>query len=179
VSDDQGTLARKQRGADSSGKLAAILLALWWRNAWALIGAMLLRSSMRSFLSYRLFSDSSQRPARDAAILREFLAFSRLILVSSVITLLVAQSDKLILLRIFSLREFGPYALALNITVAPKSFAISYVTRVAFPVYAQTWREQPSALGSVYYGVRRRASILYAIGCGGLIGGAPLLVALL
>ena len=159
--------------------IASILLALWWRNVWALIGAMLLRSAMRSFLSYRLFGDSSQRPARDPAISREFLAFSRLILVSSIITLLVAQSDKLILARIFSLREFGFYALAVSIALAPRSFATSYVTRVAFPVYAQTWREQPSALGSVYYGVRRRASILYAIGCGGLIGGAPLLIALL
>jgi len=134
---------------------------------------------MRSFLSYRLFGDSSQRLARDPAIFREFLAFSRLIMLSSILTLILAQSDKLVLARLFSLREFGLYALAISITSAPRSFASSYVMRVAFPVYAQTWRERPTALGSVYYSVRRRASILYAIGCGGLIGGAPLLVAIL
>lgn len=157
----------------------AILLALWFRNVWALIGAMLLQSSMRLFLSYRLFDNSTQRLARDPSIFREFLAFSRLILVSSVITLLLGQTDKLILARLFSLREFGLYALALSITSAPRSFASSYVMRVAFPIYAETWRERPNALGSVYYSVRRLQTALYSFACGGLIGAAPLVVAIL
>jgi O-antigen/teichoic acid export membrane protein len=71
------------------------------------------------------------------------------------------------------------YSLALSIAIAPQRFATSYVTKVAFPVYASTSREWPHALANVYYGVRRRASALYAFGCGGLIGGAPLLFALL
>jgi len=99
--------------------------------------------------------------------------------VSSILTLMLAQSDKIVLARLFSLRDFGLYSLAISITTAPKSFALSFVTRVAFPVYAQTWRERPSALGNTYYSVKRRASILYALGCGALIGGAPLLIAIL
>jgi lipopolysaccharide exporter len=50
---------------------------------------------------------------------------------------------------------------------------------VAFPVYAQTWRVAPGAIFDVYYKVRRIPSVLYAFGCGGLIGGASLLVAVL
>jgi len=159
--------------------VASIVLALWLRNVWAMIAAMMLQSSARTFLSYRLFSGSSQRLASDPAIFREFLAFSRVILVSSILTLMLAQSDKIVLARLFSLRDFGLYSLAISITTAPKSFALSFVTRVAFPVYAQTWRERPSALGNTYYSVKRRASILYALGCGALIGGAPLLIAIL
>lgn len=157
----------------------SILLAIWWRNAWALIGAMLLQSTMRCFLSYRLFEDSSQRLARDPAIFREFLAFSRLILVSSIITLVLAQSDKLILARLFSLREFGLYALAISIASAPRSFVSSYVTRVVFPIYASTWRERPSQLASIYYGARRRQTALFSFVCGGLIGAAPLVIAVM
>jgi O-antigen/teichoic acid export membrane protein len=157
----------------------SVILALWFRNAWALIGAMLFQSAIRTFLSYRLFSNSGQRPAHDRAIFREFLAFSRLILVSSLITLLLAQSDKFVLARMLSLREFGLYALAINITSAPRGFATSYVMRVAFPVYAKTWRERPNLLASVYYSVRRRQTALYSFGCGGLLGAAPLLIHLL
>lgn len=157
---------------------AAVLLALWWRNAWAMIAAMVLQSAMRTFLSYRLFDDSSQSLARDPAILREFLAWSRIVLVSSALTLLLAQ-NQLILARFFSLQEFGLYSLAISISMAPQRFATSYVTKVVFPVYASTWRERPSGLANVYYNVRRRASALYGFGCGGLIGGAPLLFALL
>src|SRR5579884_3743203 len=157
---------------------AAILLALWWHNAWAMIAAMVLQSAMRTFLSYRLFDDSSQSLARDPEIFREFLAWSRIVLVSSALTLLIAQ-NQLILARLFSLQEFGLYSLAISIAMAPQRFATSYVTKVVFPVYASTWREWPAALGNVYYNVRRRASALYAFGCGGLIGGAPLLFAVL
>lgn len=157
---------------------AAVLLAFWWRNAWAMIAAMVLQSAMRTFLSYRLFDDSGQALDRDPAIVREFLAWSRIVLMSSALSLLLAQ-NQLILARVFSLQEFGLYSLALSIASAPRGFASSYVTKVVFPVYAFTWRERPDVLAQVYYKVRRRASALYAFACGGLIGGAPLLFALL
>jgi lipopolysaccharide exporter len=158
---------------------ACILLALWWRNAWSIIVAMVVQSALRAFLSYRLFQDSAQRPARDRAISREFLAFSRIILLSSTLTLLIGQSDKLILGRLFTLDQFGLYAIALTIASAPVGFAESYVRRIVFPIYAQTWRQVPGELAAVYYNVRRVPSALYAFACGGLIGGAPLLIALL
>jgi O-antigen/teichoic acid export membrane protein len=159
--------------------VAAVLLAVWWRNVWAMIAAIVLQSAMRTFLSYRLFDHSNQSPARDPAIIREFLAWSRVVLVSSALTLVLAQSDKFILARLFSLREFGLYSLAISIASAPQGFVSSYVTKVVFPVYASTWRERPDGLANIYYNVRRRASALYAFGCGGLIGGAPLLFAVL
>jgi O-antigen/teichoic acid export membrane protein len=158
---------------------AAISLALWLRNAWAMIGAMVLQESMRTIMSYRVFDDSAQRPARDPAILREFLIFSRLIVASNIITLILAQSDKFVLARLFTLQEFGFYALALSITGAPASFVSSYIGKVVFPIYAATWRDQPAALADVYYDVRRRQSALYAFACGGLIGSASLVVAVL
>jgi lipopolysaccharide exporter len=157
----------------------AVFLAFWFRNAWAMIAAIVLQSAMRTFLSYRLFDNSSQSLARDPAIVREFLAWSRIVLMSSALTLLLGQTDKFILARLFTLREFGLYSLAISISIAPASFASSYVTKVVFPVYASTWRERPEGLASVYYAVRRRAAALYAFACGGLIGGAPLLFAIL
>jgi O-antigen/teichoic acid export membrane protein len=159
--------------------LIAVLLAFWLRNAWAMIAAMVLQSAMRTFLSYRLFDDSGQALERDPEILREFLAWSRIVLMSSALTLLLAQTDKLILARLFSLQEFGLYALAISIASAPQGFASSYITKVVFPVYAQCWRERPENIANVYYKVRRSASAVYAFGCGGLIGGAGLLFAIL
>ncbi|MFL6727725.1 MAG: oligosaccharide flippase family protein [Sphingomicrobium sp.] len=159
--------------------IATILLAMWWRNAWSMIAAMLLQGALRVVLSYTLFPASRQTPARDPVLSREFLVFSRIILATSAITLVILQTDKLILARLFTLGEFGLYAIALNIAAAPGSFADSYITRVVYPVYAQIWRTAPGAIGSVYYRVRRSASVLYALGCGGLIGGASLLVAIL
>ena len=156
-----------------------ILLALWWRNVWSLIAAMILQQLLRTVLSFRLFPDSSQRLRSDREISREFLAFSRVILMSSALTLLISQSDKFVLGRLFTLSEFGLYSIAVTIASAPAGFCESYARRIALPVYAKTWRERPAELASVYYRVRRAASAFYAFACGGLIGGASLLVAIL
>jgi lipopolysaccharide exporter len=135
---------------------ACLLLALWWHNAWSIIAAMVLQSALRALLSYQLFPDSSQRLA-----------------------LIIGQSDKVVLGRIFTLGEFGLYAIALTIASAPTAFAESYINRIVFPICAQTWREARSDLAAVYYRVRRLAGALYAFACGGLIGSAGFVVALL
>jgi lipopolysaccharide exporter len=156
-----------------------ILLAVWWKSVWALIGAMLAQGILRSALSYYIFPKAGHRLARDPEIIREFWAFSRLVIVSSTLTLLISQTDKLVLARLFTLHEFGLYAIAISITSAPIAFADAYVNRIIFPLYSQCWRQDPAGLPAVYYKIRRLPSALYGFGCGGLIGGAPLLVALL
>jgi O-antigen/teichoic acid export membrane protein len=158
---------------------ATLLLAWWWRSAWSIIAAMVLQYSVRAILSYALFEGSGQRPERDREVRREFLTFSRMVLASSMMTLLIAQSDKLVLGRLFTLSEFGLYSIAVTIAGAPIAFVQSYVRRILFPVYAQTARDAPTKLASVYYKVRRFTGSLYAFGCGGLIGGAHFLIALL
>lgn len=159
--------------------VSCLLLALWWRNAWAMIAAMVLQSCLRTMLSYTWFSDSKQTPMRDRAISREFLHFSKLILATSITTLVILQMDKLVLARLFTLSQFGLYALALSLASAPMVIGDSYITRVVFPIYAEIWRNTPAAIADVYYRVRRPASLLFALFCGGLIGGAHLLVSIL
>ena len=158
---------------------ACLVLALWWRNAWSIIAAMVLQSGLRTAVSYRFFPDSEQRPARDKAISREFLVFSRFVMTSSALALVIGQTDKLVLGRVFTLSEFGIYAIALTIASAPVAFAESYVNRIVFPICARTWREMPDQLARVYYSVRRRAAALYGFACGGLIGSASLVIGLL
>jgi O-antigen/teichoic acid export membrane protein len=58
-------------------------------------------------------------------------------------------------------------------------FGDSYVRRIVFPIYAQTWRQAPAEIANLYYRVKRIPAALYAFACGGLIGGAPLLMRLL
>jgi O-antigen/teichoic acid export membrane protein len=98
---------------------------------------------------------------------------------SSALTLLIGQTDKIVLARLFTLDQFGLYAIAITIASAPVGFAESYVLRVLFPIYSQTWRDAPGEIGHVYYKAKRRAAILYAFGCGGLLGAATLIIALL
>lgn len=159
--------------------VACLALALWWRNAWSIIAAMILQSAFRAFLSYRLFPDSAQHIARDPDISREFRTFSRFVMASSMMALLIGQSDKLVLGRVFTLGQFGLYGIALTIATAPVAFAESYINRIVFPLCARAWREEPENLPYIYYRVRRLPAALYGFACGGLIGSAAFLIALL
>ncbi len=159
--------------------IACLLLALWWRTAWSIIAAMVLQSGVRAMLSYRLFPGSAQHIDHDREISREFLVFSRFVMISSFFALIIGQTDKFVLGRVFTLAEFGLYAIALTIASAPVAFAESYVNRIIFPICAKTWLAAPAEIAKAYYRSRRLATSLYGFACGGLIGGAGLLIALL
>lgn len=159
--------------------VTCLLLALWLRSVWAMIIAMIVQSALRMALSYWWFAGSRHSFARDGAIYREFLRFSRLILATSMITLIIMQTDKLVLARLFSLEQFGLYAIALSLASAPMTIGDAYMTTVIFPVYAQGWRTAPDQVAGIYYKVRRPVSLLFALVCGGVIGGAKFIITLL
>jgi O-antigen/teichoic acid export membrane protein len=156
-----------------------IALAWWLRNAWAIIVGMIAYSAFRTILSYTLFPHSNQRLAANREMHREFMAWSRIVLASSFLTLLIMQSDKLVLARLLSLPQYGLYALALSIVGVPLGFAGAYMGRIVYPVYSRTWNTDPRGISRVYYAARQRTSLLYSLGTGALIGGAPLLVSIL
>lgn len=158
---------------------AAIGLALIWRTYWSIVASMLISSAVRTALSYVMFTHSRRRMAYDADYARELWRFARFVTGSSIISMVLMQSDKLVLARILPLDMLGLYMLAANLALAPMSFTVSYANRVLYPTYARTWRETPDRLRTVFYQQRRTVSMLYMAAAGGLIGGAPLLVALL
>jgi lipopolysaccharide exporter len=100
-------------------------------------------------------------------------------MLSSVTTLILSQTDRFVLARVFTLPEFGLYAIAINLATAPAGFVNSYVTRVTYPIFARTWNHTPDRLPNVYYATGRKTAWLYAAGCGALVGAAPLIVRIL
>lgn len=159
--------------------VASIAAAAVLRNAWAIILAMLLKESVRSILSYFIFPRARQNPSWDREIAFDFWRFSRVAMMSSMITLLLAQSDKLVFARLFSLPEFGLYVIATNIANAPTVFASSYSSRVLLPRYAVVWHDDPAALPTAYYRQRRNLAMAYAFGAGLLVGAAHLIIRVL
>lgn len=159
--------------------VVSIALALVLRSVWALIFAMIAHSLARTFLSYAVFTDSRHNIARDQTISREFLLFSRVVLVSGFLTLLVGQADKLFLARVMSLAEFGTYTIALNLLSAPLAFAATYISRVVYPTYALTFLRDPDRVAQIYYSARQRISLLYGFGVGGAGGAAALIIRVL
>jgi len=161
-----------------SQTIIGIALAFVLRNVWAMVGSMLIASALRAWSTYALFPGGRHRFRRDPAIAADLWSFSRVVAVSSALTLVVGQFDKLALGRILPLKEFGIYVLAAALAAAPTTFAFNYASTIVYPVLAAAWRDG-SSIANAYYSCWRRYFYLYAFAAGGLIGAADLLVRLL
>ena len=158
---------------------ASIALAFVWRSYWAIVVAMLFSSLSRTVLSYTLFANARRRFRYDRGYAGELWHFARFVTGSSIISMLLMQSDKFVLARLIPLDMLGLYMLAGNLALAPMAFTVAYASRVLYPSYARAWRDDPASLKRVFYAGRRRVSMLYMLASGGLIGVAPLLVGIL
>lgn len=159
--------------------LLSIVLAYFWRSYWAILVSGLVSNAFKSLLSYVLFPNSLRKLAFDRQYIKELWQFARFVTGSSIITLLLSQSDKLVLARLMPLDHFGFYMLAVNLAAAPLAFTGAYASRILFPYYSQAWRDGMPDLRGLFYAKRRLPSLLYCFAAGGLIGSAPLIVAIL
>jgi len=157
----------------------SIIAGLILHSYWALVSAIVVGNLAKVVLSYALFPGSRRRLSFSRARAAEVWQFSRFITASSILTVLLGQTDKIVLSRLFPLSLFGLYSIAANLALAPIAFTYPYATRVLFPIYAKTHREAPENFRRVFYATKRLPSVLFMFAVGGLVGGSPILIALL
>ncbi|HEV2593862.1 MAG TPA: oligosaccharide flippase family protein [Sphingomicrobium sp.] len=161
-----------------SQTITGIILAFLLRNVWAIVGSMLIASSVRAWCTYALFPGGRHQFRRDREVAADLWSFSRVVAISSSLMLVVGQFDKLALGRILPLEKFGLYVLAASLASLPTAFAVNYGSTITYPAVAAAWREGRS-IAEAYYGCWRRFFYLYAFAGGGLIGAADLVVRIL
>jgi len=159
--------------------VVSVVLAAVTHSYWAMIGGMLLGAVVKLILSYVMFPGSRRRWHFDMSRSREMWGFSRYIAMSSILSLAIMQSDKVVLARIMPLSAFGLYAIAVTLSSAPGGLAGPYAIRVLLSVYSKAAREYRPALRQVVYSARRKVALVYMAGVGVLIGAAPLIVEIL
>lgn len=161
------------------GVLASIVLAYLIGNYWAILFSNLIGQCFRIWLSYAWFPDARRRIRFSRARTAELWQFSRFITGSTMLTLVISQTDKVVLSKLFPLQVFGLYIIASNLAGAPNGLAGMYVGRILYPRYAQVAREAPETMREVFYAQRLQTSLLYAFAVGGFMACAPLVVTVL
>lgn len=156
-----------------------IVAALLMRSYWAIIIGMYAGAILQSVFSYTLFPGGLHRIAFDREIGADLWRFARVVIASSVITLILSQADKVFIGRTLTLEVFGLYMLAVNLTSAALQLARTYVTRILLPLFAETFRNAPDTLREVYYSSRRRMTLGLSFLIGGGIGGGDLIIRIL
>ncbi len=159
--------------------IVAVILAFVFHNYWSILFAILSASAVKVVLSYTMFPNSVRRLRFSRDTSREMWNFSRFIAPSSLMTVFILQSDKLVLARLMPIAAFGLYALSQTISTAGPGLASSYSRRVLFPAYAEAVRSGSQSLRQVFYRARRWQNLFYMLAIGGIGGAADLIVSLL
>jgi len=108
----------------------SIIVAWWLHNYWSIVIAVLLGAVVKVILSYSLFPGSRRRFSFSRARAREIWKFSRFIAGSSFLSLLLGQSDKVVLSRALPLAMFGIYSIATLLALAPPMALLQVYDRI-------------------------------------------------
>jgi O-antigen/teichoic acid export membrane protein len=173
-------LSAMELSANVVQTLLSIAFAVVLKSYWAIVAAVLVGALVKVWLSYKLFPGARRRFAYSRERMRDIWTFSRFIAGSSILSLLLGQTDKVVLTRVFPLALFGLYSIATLLALAPRAVVYPFTQRILFPAYSKQFRDHAlEGFAAVYYGRRRLVSTLYMFAIGGMIGAAPLLVAVL
>jgi len=118
--------------------LGVMILWAWISpNIWALIVGVLISSLFGLIRSHYLNTGMPNRFAWDQSALKELISFGRWIFVSTVMTFLASQSDRLILGKLLTLEMLGVYTVAFALADLPKSLMQAVMGKVVFPVISK------------------------------------------
>lgn len=104
-----------------------------------------------SAISYRIYPNVRPRFVFDREALRELFDFAKYVMPSSTITLVIVQFDKVIFLKLFSLKLLGIYGLAGNIIAPVDALTSRLCHTLLYPRCAENFRKDPLSFVPKYY----------------------------
>jgi O-antigen/teichoic acid export membrane protein len=117
--------------------IVMIVLAWFNRSIWAIVGGILVGGFFKMLWSHRLVPEHSDRFAWDKESLKELISFGRWIFISTALTFLAMQADRLILGKLLSFEMLGVYTIAFTFADIPKQILGRLSGQVIFPVFSQ------------------------------------------
>lgn len=125
-----------------------IALAWWWRNVWALVAGWFVTAVIMLIGTHVVGERRAHRLAWDRSAVHELFRFGRWIFVSTLLTFLAGQLDRLLLGGLVTLEELGVYSLATAVVLLPGAVCWQLSSVVLFPALASSARRRPDELGT-------------------------------
>ncbi|WP_404787824.1 oligosaccharide flippase family protein [Altericista sp. CCNU0014] len=152
-------------------QLVSTLIMLVWAylspTIWALVGSTLVSTVLKMLWSHRL--GYINRLAWDKDALEDLINFGRWVFLSTAMTFLAGQADRLILGRLFPLELLGIYTIAFTLSDLPLSVIQAVGSNVILPVISQQNHLPRSELRRKILEKRNLLLVGTAVGLTGLI----------
>ncbi len=121
-------------GAKVTAVTVTIMLALLWRNHWALVGGMIGASLWRVTASYAMHPF---RPRPSLARWRELFAFTKWLLLHNILLYFRNRADRLVIGKMLGASALGVYTLAFDLANLVTSELMAPIRRALLPGYAK------------------------------------------
>lgn len=163
-------------------QLVTLLVSIAWayidRSVWAIVGGGLAGSLARLLLSHAFNDGPRDRLGWDSQAARELEHFGKWIFLSTIVSFLASNLDRVVLGRLLALSELGLYSIGMTFARVATQVATRLTNTVLFPLLSK-YRDKPARL--LAFAVRARAAVLWAGGatCAGFALFAPAFFGLL
>jgi len=154
-----------------------IITIVWFnRNIWGLVIAYLLGDVIQMIRSHLLIPNYRNRFALNWPIVKEMSTFGRWIVLSTMLTFLAGQVDRLLVGKMLSWHFLGIYAVVMTISEMPRSIIERVADQVIFPAAFQLIELPRVELRQKLLQNRRPVLMAMALGLSLLIGIGDVLV---
>ncbi|WP_319409037.1 oligosaccharide flippase family protein [uncultured Desulfosarcina sp.] len=156
-----GRVTLLAHGIDITTTAILIGIAWWLRSVWALVISSLVSGLLHVVLGHLILPGVRHRFAWDRAAARELVGFGKWVFVSTLLTLLAMQSDKLMLGGLITTKVLGIYSIALVLAALPRTLVQQFSGTVLFPALSERYRQDPRRM---HVQVKRARGVLLRIG---------------
>ncbi|MCK9685867.1 oligosaccharide flippase family protein [Scleromatobacter humisilvae] len=137
------TLTKIEISAQLASAVAMVLVAWTWHSIWALTAGAIVSGITRCILSYASLPGHKVRFRFDRDSAKELMGHAKWIILSSILTFMAVNGDRVLLGGLISVREFGLYSIAVIMASVLQNIANSVCNSIVFPALSEVYRERP------------------------------------
>lgn len=123
------------------GQIVTMVVMIVWayfnKSIWALIIGGFVSALIQLVWSHRLNSGQPNRLVWEREAIKNIISFGKWIFISTVMTFLAGQADRLVLAKVFSLEMLGVYGIAFTLSDVPRSIILAISSKVIFPTFSK------------------------------------------
>jgi len=149
----------------------AVMIAWAWLSPtlWAILMGSFASQIMQLVWSHYLHSGAPHRLVWNQEVVKEIFSFGKWIFVSTALTFLAEQADRLILGKLLTFYMLGVYGVALTLADLPRSVTLALSGKVMFPAISKLADEPREILRAKVLKTRQPILIVLAVGLTALV----------
>ncbi len=150
-------------------QLVIAIIACWTlKSYWGLVIGLLSRSVLSVIVSYALYRYPRQQLQFDTEVARSLWGFAKFIFASSLMTILINQIDKFLVLKNLSLGEAGLYNLAIGLVLTYEGICHGFASRIYLADVSSRLRDGGAGADAYYAPMRLMRPALTAVAAAGV-----------